>query len=242
VREAGEGIEKEGLIVTGKTESGRKLQRGYVAAGIVAHNLPQISATSTNERNLTTAEKELLDLPTADTVILHRGLVRLDFDRLAEKEISPQIIRLNDTVERLYMDIPYLGLPAGQASSLRVRLNVPDANIGPNLQMAVRVQFFGKGSVNQQMPALLMTYRRLQKPGSSVSTALPLPVESEEQSLSFDTSVSLPANKAIIRDSESFPVLAGDTVLVTIARAAGDAYPEIGLLRIAGILSVVTSA
>jgi hypothetical protein len=225
---------EQGLIVTGKTPSGRRLQRGWVAGGIVAHNLPQVSVSSTNQRNLTTAEKTALALPTGATVQLHRGLVKLNFDVLADKELTPQIIRLNDTVERLYNDIPYLGFPAGQASSMRLRFNVPDANIGTGVLMRVRLQLFGKGT--QTMPALYMSYRKLQKPGTTPTTAISL--LNTDTPLNIDTALAVSANAAIVRDSEAFSVTAGDTVLVTIGRTAGDTYPEVGVLRVAGILSL----
>jgi hypothetical protein len=239
-----EGLDEEGLIVTGKTPSGRKLQRGWVAAGLVAHELPQLTITSTNTRTLTTTEKEALDLPAGDAVTLHRGLIRVNFDPTGDREIQPQIIRLNDTVERLFMDIPYLGFPEGQASSLRIRLNVPDVAAGSGLQLKLRVQLFGRGSITQPMPALYMSYRRLLKPGASAETAIALPLaenddNSAEGSLVFDTAVAVAANRAIIRESSSFAVAAGDTVLVTVGREAGGTYPEVGVLRIAGIVSSV---
>jgi hypothetical protein len=208
----------------------------------VAHNLPQLTLESTNNRALTTSEKEELELPTTDAVTLHRGLIKLNFDATGEREILPQIIRLNDTVERLYLDIPYLGFPEGQASSVRVRLNIPDVNLGSNLQLKIRVQLFGRGNVNNLMPALYMSYRRLQKPGSSDTTAIPLPTaedddNSESGTLVFNTAVAVAANRAITRESSLFEVAAGDTVLVTLGRELGDPYPEIGVLRISGILS-----
>lgn len=242
VREPGDGVEEAGLIVTGKTVTGRRLQRGWVPAGIVAHNLPQLSITSTNERTLTAQEKEALDLTTTDAVSLHRGIVKLNFQALSEREIAPQIVRLNDTVERLFMDIPYLGFPEGQASSLRFRLNVPDMNLGTPVKMAIRVQLFGKGSAAVAMPALYMSYRRIPKPGATTGTAIALPTsenESTDDTLVFNTAIPVAPNYAIICDSSLFDVLPGDTVLVTLERRAGDTYPEVGVLRMAGILSAV---
>lgn len=243
VREAGDGIEEEGLIVTGKTASGRRLQRGFVPAGIIAHNLPQLTVESTAPpRYLTTTEKEEFGIATSEVVQLHRGLVKLNFEALADREIPPQIVRLNDTVERLFMDIPYLGFPEGQASSMRIRLNVPDMNLGVPVQMIIRAQLFGKGSAVQPMPALFMSYRKLSKPGTTPSTALALPTsenESTDDSLVFNTALAVAPNRAIICDSSPFSVSPGDTVLVTVERRLGDTYPEVGLLRIAGMLSAV---
>ena len=243
VREAGDTIEDEGLIVTGKTASGRKLQRGFVAAGLIAHNLPQLSVESTNFRNLTATEKEEFGIVSAVPVKLHRGLIKINFEALADREISPQIVRLNDTVERLFMDIPYLGFPEGQASSLRIRLNVPDMNLGTPLKMLIRAQLFGKGSAVQTMPALYMSYRRLAKPGTTPGTAIALPAsenESTDDTLVFNTQLAVPPNRAIVCDSSEFTVAAGDTVLVTLERQDDNIYPEVGLLRISGILSAAS--
>lgn len=243
VREAGDGLEEEGLIVTGKTASGRKLQRGWVPAGLIAHNLPQLSIESTNSRLLNTTEKEEFGIATGEAVTLHRGLVKINFEALADREIPPQIVRLNDTVERLFMDIPYLGFPEGQASSLRLRLNVPDMNLGTPVTMKIRAQLFGKGSAVQPMPALFMSYRKLTKPGITPATAIALPTsenESTDDSLVFNTALAVAPNRAIVCESSAFSVAPGDTVLVTIERRLGDTYPEVGLLRVAGILAAAT--
>lgn len=248
VRDVDDGIEDEGLIVTGKTASGRKLQRGWVAAGLIAHNLPQLTVESTAPaKYLTTEEKEEFGIAPTETVQLHRGLIKLNFEALADREIAPQIVRLNDTVERLFMDIPYLGFPEGQASSLRLRFNVPDMNLGTPVQMLIRVQLFGKGTAAQTMPALYMSYRRLVKPGITPATAVALPSTEENSNntvtggtLVFNTALAVAPNRAVICNSSPFAVNSGDTVLVTLERLAGDTYPEVGLLRIAGILSAAT--
>lgn len=217
--------------------NGRKLQKGWVAEGFISHNQPQLVVNSSHARNLTTAEKSALALPLTDTVVAHQGLINLNLDnQFAEREISPQIIRLSDTVERLYMDIPYLGFPAGQASLLRIRLNVPDKNLGSNLQMTIRVRYFGRGTVSQSMPALYMTYRQLVKPATG-GTGLVL----ADTNLPFNSVVALPADTVVERDSDPFEVAEGDVVLVTLGRAAGDVYPEVGVLRISGIISKKTT-
>ena len=219
--------------------NGRKLQKGWLAEGFIAHNQPQVVITSSRTRALTTTEKDLLELPLTDAVIAHQGLINFDFDnQFADREISPQIIRLSDTVERLYMDIPYLGFPAGQASLLRIRLNVPSGNLGSNLQMKIRVRYFGRGTVAQSIPALYMSYRRLVQP-ATLGTALIL--SDVSPNLTFNSVVALPADTVIERDSSNFDIAEGDVVLVTLGRLAGDVYPEVGVLRISGIISKKTT-
>lgn len=225
-----------GQVLKGVT-GGNTLTAGWAAEGIVAHDQTQLTVTSSHTRNLNNTEKELLSLPTGDTVVAHQGLVSLSFDnQFAEREVSPQIIRLSDTVERLYTDIPYLGFPAGQASLLRVRLNVPDSNLGTNLQMKIRVRFFGRGTAAQTIPALYMTYRRLPRPATG-GTAL----ATTDTELAFNSVIALPADTAVERDSDNFSIAEGDVVLVTIGRATGDAYPEVGVLRVSGIISKATT-
>lgn len=187
-------------------------------------------------RTLSNAEKTALGITSTAPVPVHQGLVRIDYtDNLVEREISPQIIRLSDTVERLYMDIPYLGFPADQNSLLRVRLNVPEINVDQNLKMKVRVRLFGRAAGTAQLPELYMSYRRLPRPHSG---QLALPTVDTDVDFS-SSSVLLPADTVVERDSVEFDVEAGDTVLVTIERRAlvADAYNnDVGVLRIAGII------
>jgi hypothetical protein len=188
-------------------------------------------------RYLTAAEKTALSITTNDAVPVHQGLLRIDYtDELIEREISPQVIRLSDTVERLYMDIPYLGFPAGQNSLLRVRLNIPEVNTDQNLKMKVRVRLFGRGGnviTPSQLPTLYMSYRRLPRP---YNNSLQLPTVDTDLDFS-ESSVSLQRDVVVECDSEEFSVQAGDTVLVTIERRDDNAYDnDVGVLRIAGIV------
>jgi hypothetical protein len=221
---------------------GRKLKKGWITEGVFTlSNQLAITSTRGTKRSLTTAEKTAFGLDPTLTIPLHQGVVKIDYtDTLVEREISPQIIRLNDTVERLYMDIPYIGFPAGQASALRVRFNVADSNLGNNLMMKVRVQYFGRGGTPTQaatLPALYMTYRRLQKP-AALGTAL----ATTDTAITFNSVVSLRVDTAVTRDSAAFDVAAGDTVLVTLGReySPSDVYAEVGLLRITGIVYSAT--
>lgn len=190
-------------------------------------------------RFLTTGEKTALGITTENAVPIHQGLLRVDYtDNLVERELAPQIIRLSDTVERLYMDIPYLGFPAGQNSLLRIRLNVPEVNVDQNLRMKVRVRLFGRFGTpiaNSQLPELYMSYRRLPRPYTG---ALQLPTVDTD--LDFSSSAKqLPIDTVAECDSAEFAVQAGDTVLVTVERRlnVADAYDnDVGVLRIAGIV------
>lgn len=218
-----------------------KLKRGWVTEGLIAHDLTQFNLSSTNSRPLTTNEKLDLGFPTADTVIAHQGLVKINFaNQFAEREVAPQIVRLNDAVERLYKDVPYLGLPGAQESSLRLRFNIPYVNLSATtaLQLKVRVQLFGRGGAATgsptTLPPLTLTYRRLLSPGNST-----VELASADTNLSFPQSIALLRDRVTQKDSEPFTVAPGDTVLVTIQRPynAADTYPEIGILRVSGIIT-----
>lgn len=192
-------------------------------------------------RYLTDQEKTSLGISTANNIPVHQGLLRIDYtDDLVEREISPQIIRLSDTVERLYMDIPYLGFPAGQNSLLRIRLNVPEVNVDQNLKMKIRVRLFGRAGDTSPvaLPPMYMSYRRLARPFSSA-----LQLATVDTDISFLEDTSLPTHPALLpdkvveRDSEEFDVEAGDTVLVTLERRDNNSYDnDVGVLRIAGIV------
>jgi hypothetical protein len=191
-------------------------------------------------RYLTSGEKTSLGITTSANVPVHQGILRIDYtDDLVEREVEPQIIRLSDTIERLYMDIPYLGFPAGLTSLLRIRLNVPEANAEQNLKMKIRARLFGRGGGTGAalLPELQMSYRRLSRPSDEQpEVALP----TNDVSIDFGSSSQVLSRDTVVEcDSEEFSVTAGDTVLVTIRRVGGeeDAYDnDVGILRVAGIV------
>jgi hypothetical protein len=217
-----------------------KFRKGWIAEGLRVGAGPIVLA-GTRTRGLTAAEKTALDLPSNDTSLLYQGLVTVSYDdQLVEREIAPQIIRLSDTVERLYLDIPYLGFPQGQDSLVRVRLNVPSANLGNNLEMRVRAQIFGRATA--VLPVLSMSYRRLPRPAGTITSGMPaLPGVAEETEIAFDVPASsLAIDTPIEISSEAFVIAEGDTILVTLSRTgSADSYAgEVGLLRLSGVITV----
>jgi hypothetical protein len=228
-----------------------QLTRGWVAEGVVTTTpdflVVKGSRPLNNMRNLTAGEKAALGITTTGAVPVHQGLLRIDYtDNLVEREISPQIIRLSDTVERLYLDVPYLGFPSGQSSLMRLRLNIPESNLDQNLTMKIRVRLFGRSTATALLPELYMSYRRLPRPGATGAIALnnsnPL---YQETDLSFaDSSQELAGDTVVECDSAEFNVEAGDTVLVTIERRSDvtDQYDnDVGVLRVAGIVRSATT-
>lgn len=229
-----------GGLVFKELGTGLQFRRGWVAEGIVA------SANTNNPIIVTGSHTRPLDPANPSAGTVHQGLITLTFDdQLIEREIAPQIIRLSDTVERLYKDIPYLGFPEGQESLLRVRINVPSSNLGQSLQMKIRTQIFGRGAQTTPtaLPDMFMSYRILPRPTTpdndapdiKVGNALP----AADAEIVYDNVVSVLPDVPIEVESESFSVSEGDTVLITLRRDV-DAYAgEIGLLRMAGVVTVV---
>jgi hypothetical protein len=231
-----------GARVLKRIENGYNIRPGWVTEGVVSGSTA-ISLSSTKDdptyvRELTTEEKTTLGLPTSEVITAHQGLIKITFnDTLAEREIAPQIIRLSDVVERLYLDIPYLGFPAGQDSLIRVRLPVVSSGLGSALQMKLRAQLFGLEAGT--LPELIVTYRILPRPGEAGQE---LPTEDVTPNLVFNSSIAVAEDTYIEINSEPFTVAEGDTVLATIRRPliAGnpDAYlGEVGLLRLSGIIT-----
>lgn len=217
--------------------TGYKLKKGWIAEGLRVGYGP-IVLSGTHTRSLTVSEKTNLGLPPTSTSQLHQGIVTVSYnDQFVEREISPQIIRLSDVLERLYLDIPYLGFPEGQDSLVRVRLNVPAANLGETLEMKIRAQIFGRGggvNTTALLPPMRMFYRILPRPNGTT------PLATSDTEITFNTEVNLNIDTPVEIESAPFSVSEGDTVLLTLSRAGTeDSYAaEVGLLRLAGIVYV----
>lgn len=237
----------DGGLTLKRIDNGNRFREGWITEGIVSGS-PAITITGLKTptgdkaaytRLLTNSEKTALGFPTTDTVTAQQGLVKISFnDALVERDVSPQIIRLSDVVERLYKDIPYLGFPQGQDSLVRVRLNVPAAGLGTGLQMRIRAQLFGRATGT--LPALEVTYRRLPRP--TLSSGVALVVADVTPALTFASNVAVTQDTAVEINSAPFAVAEGDTVLVTIRRklvsGLADAYAgEVGLLRLSGVVA-----
>ena len=227
------------------------LKKIWVAEGVIAHNIAQLSVSGSWSRPLTAAEKiyhnfvDGSNQPIAAEVLAHQGLIKINFDdQYADRELAPQIIRLDDAVERIYMDIPYLGFPQGQDSAIRVRLNVPYVNVlsGGNLRLKLLVQVFSRGG-NLDTPTsigqLFTSHRVLTAP---ISVAQPLPQEDDEGG-NILAGVTAKRDHVIQVQTGEVDVTNGDTVLFTLSRPQSDAVVgELGVLRVSGIITKAVSA
>jgi hypothetical protein len=235
----------DGGRVLKQIEDGYKFRQGWVTEGVVSGSAPIVvtgyPSNPAASRKLTAAEKTGLGFPTEADITAYRGLVKISFDdALVERELSPQIIRLSDAVERLYKDVPYIGFPSGQDSLVRLRFIVPAAGLGSGLQVVLRTQLLGLSTGT--LPSLEVTYRRLPRPTGGA--ALTLAGVDVAPALAFPSNRTVTANSVIEVESAAIPVDEGDTLLVTIRRGliggGGDGYTgEVGLLRLSGIVTNV---
>lgn len=153
------------------------------------------------------------------------GTVRVDVNTgLADRLLTPQIVRVSNVRERLYQDVPYLGFPAGLASGVIFRYSIPAAGLPADPHAIVRPWLFSQTAGT--LPAVTATYRRIPAPGST-PTGLP----TSDTPLVCNTNVAIGAGQYREVASAPIPVAAGDILLVHFARAAGDGFAgELGLL------------
>lgn len=234
------------VVAAEGSENKNQLKKSWVTEGVIVTS-PRLTVSSTHSRSLTVPEKEYHDITT--NVVAHQGLIKLGFvDQYADRELSPQIIRLNDAVERIYLDTPYLGFPQGQDSSIRLRFNVPYLNVDDTeLQMKMRVQLFtraGSPTTDGNIGLLLMTYKVIPPPetGSINLVALNEVTTGAGGAALFPTGLQAARDHVIQRDSLPIDVMPGATVLVTFERPVSDAtLGEVGILRVSGLLSPKTT-
>lgn len=204
--------------------------RGWVAEGLIAAS-ENIEITSTRQRRLTPGDNA--------TALVHQGIVTLDVNlEPGEREISPQIIRLGDALEREYKGVTYVGLPKDRDSALRMRFNVPVGGMSANPKFKVRAWIFGRGN-DGPLCAITAGYYRLVLPVEGTPTL----IDEGDTAITFDVptaSASLDADSVILVESEEFTVAAGDTVFVQLSRAS-DADPaydnDVGFVRTVGIVT-----
>lgn len=214
------------------------IERGWVAEGLIAGN-EEVELTSTRQRYLDPEDN------TSDVV--HQGIVTVQFlSNVAERDIAPQIVYLNDALERDYNDITYIAFPSARTCEIRMRINVPAGGLPDNPVMLIRSQIFGLAT--GPFSNMTATYRVIARanvattPVVGATTALlfknPATGVASAQAISTATA-ALPSAQIKEIETEEFEITAGCTVFVTFARAA-NATPvynsEIGFMRIGGII------
>jgi hypothetical protein len=212
-----------GSLVFKELSSGFKFKRGRVTEGLIAAD-ESVELDGTIQRQLTAGDEES---PT-----VHQGIVSISVNlEPTDRDLPPQIVRLDDAVERLYEDVPYIGFLQEQDCSVRLRINVPPAGLPASPKLKIRTLILGR--VAATLPLMTMTYRRLPQPVIGTPVALP----TSDTALAFPSNVAVGVDEMVTVESADFTVAAGDTVLVTIARAADAGYAgELGIIRWGGVL------
>lgn len=219
------------------------IERGWVAEGLIAGN-EEVELTSTRQRYLDPEDN------TSDVV--HQGIVTVQFlSNVAERDIAPQIVYLNDALERDYNDITYIAFPSARTCEIRMRINVPAGGLPDNPVMLIRSQMFGLAA--GPFSNMTATYRVIARanaatiPVAGATTALlfknPATGVASAQAISTATA-ALPSAQIKEIETEEFQITAGCTVFVTFTREASatPAYnSEIGFMRIGGIIRSATA-
>jgi hypothetical protein len=216
-----------------KELDGTTFKQGYAVEGLVAG--PSAVLTS----------QTVSTLPDGVTP-LYQGVVTVDAKLTSgERELPVDLVRLDQTLERYYLEVPYIGFDAGYDTSVRMRFFVPTSGLPAGaVTVAVRMQLLGRAAGT--LPALALSYRVLPRPynpGTGLPAAINLPGLNAELPLAIATTVPIGAEQYI--DVQSGPIAGinpGDTILVTLTRNAGDGYAaEVGLMRPVGVLTGTTA-
>lgn len=211
---------------------------GWVAEGLLA-------GSDTVVLNGTHQEALNPDAPVSiSNPLLHQGIVTVDVQLdPVERELNPQITKLGDALEREYKGIMYLGFPYNRDSAIRMRYNLPPGGLPTSPKMKIRALMFGRAV--GPWSEMTMSYYRITRP----TTGSPFVITPGDTALAFDVvtpsdnydglGTDLPADNLIEIESAEFTVTAGDTVFITLERAA-TATPlfqnDVGLVRIGGII------
>jgi hypothetical protein len=215
---------------------GFKFSRGWLTEGLVSLS-PRVVLSGSHQRRRTPGD--------ASTALVHQGIIDVDIDVApGDRELSPEVLRLGDAIDREYQGVTNIGLPESRNSGLRLRFNIPYSGLPTSPQMKIRALLFG--SLVGPWCALTLGYYRIVNPTLHAPTALstgdiPLDFDVVTPSDNYNgAGGDLPPVNAIVVDSEAFTIAAGDTVFVNLARDA-DALPvytgEIGVIRLVGIIS-----
>lgn len=168
----------------------------------------------------------------SDTI--HQGIVTIDASSLLdERELSPQIVRLGDAVERTFREMPYIGFPKDRTSSVVARINVPQTGLpnNPVVKFRVTLLAFAAGT----LPLLSCGYRIVPRPDGFTT---PSSVPATATAIDFESDQDVAVYDVIEIESESFPVNAGDTIGISLSRTSSDSFSgEVGILRMACVLS-----
>ncbi len=149
------------------------------------------------------------------------------------RDLPFSFVSLEDVKQRPYKDLLYLGFPAGQSSSVLLKLRIPVDGLPDDPKLKIRTQVLGRSAGT--LPNLTVSYRIL----AAAPTAVALPLI--DSALGYVSSGSILADYYKQVDSDEISVAAGDVIFLSIARGSADGYSgEVGLLDFVGLLSAGT--
>lgn len=209
-----------------KELDGNTFKQGPVCEGIYSSS-SSVSLSSPTRRRLVPGN--------STSPWLYQGPVEISVVPAESREVEVQLIRLDGVEEQFYEDVTYLGFAAANDTSIRCKLHVPSTSGFASPTLALRFRILGRAAGT--LPSLTVTARRLPKPSSGSSVALPL--SASEFAVTITTTATLgSSNRYIEATSSSFAVADGDTILFTVQRSSSDAYAgEVGIIQMTGILT-----
>ena len=197
--------------------------------------LPKASPTTLSKRHVLSATQTRHLVPTdPSSPIVYQGVIQLDVDvNPVDKELTPALIRLETgAAERLFDDVPYIGLKSGQQTGIRMSFNIPPQGISNPSVFQLRLLILGRatGTLTQ----LVASCRRLAMPSVGGTESL-LPTDS---SFTINTTYAVTNGQLVEAQSTPVVVYPGDTLFVTLTRPSDVSFNgEIGLVRITGVVS-----
>lgn len=167
----------------------------------------------------------------------HRGLVDIQISPLDGSEISPQIMKLGDALEREYNGIMYVGFPRDRESSILAKFEIPAIFTG---KVVFSSLFYS--SVSGAYPSISCKYEIIKQP----STDEIIPVNTLVfNNLAWDTLDGTTAfdaqpTSAFKLSTVPLTVKGGDTVVLKLTRLnTGITYGgDAGIIRINGVLHI----
>lgn len=198
-----------------KSYSNQQFYSGTVAEGLYALD-SSVHLTS----DLPTVR---LDPQDSGSPLVYQGLVGISAVAGPAVELDAQVTQLHGATEEFYSPggVLYLGMPAGKATRFVSKFRVPDhlPYGSPVFSLKLRLMATSAGT----LPALSVKLSRTARPPSGLSSAVTLPPS--QSTLAVTTSAAVGSAYGVVEASSTpVSVAPGDTVSVTVSRAASDGY------------------
>lgn len=212
-----------GSLVFKELDGAYKFKRGRVVSGMKAGS----------DAVVLTSTISVLPDPDDPTSRIFQDVVTIDFDSGINRELTPQIVRLGDAVQRDFRGVPYVGFPEDRDSQIVARYEIPLTGIPTNPQVYIKATMFG--TVNGTLPPLPLTFKVVPEP---TAAAPEVSIPETATAVVFDAEVDVDAAKVVKVESAAFDVTAGDTLVVFLSRSAAAGYlGEVGVIKIVAVLS-----